>query len=64
MRKWDWDMNDLRIALKEAYKTDKVGKYKYEAYTKYRSRGKSLKLVFVVYEFSNELYLITGSEGK
>lgn len=64
LRKWDWDIHDLRTALKEAHKIEKIGKYKYEAYTKYRSSGKTKKLIFVVYEFDKILYLITGVEGK
>ncbi len=61
MRKWDYDMNDLRLALQEAYKIIKVGKEKYEAYTKYKCK-KSRKIIFVAYP--NEIFIITGAEGK
>lgn len=61
MRKWDYDMNDLRTALQGAYKIIKVGKYKYEAYTHYKTK-KSRKIIFVAY--SNEIFVITGAEGK
>ena len=56
MRKWDWDINDLREALVGAYKLKKVGKVKYEAYTTRRSHGKSRKLIFV--KQNNEIFII------
>lgn len=61
MRKWNYDISDLRIALKEAYRIDNVGKVKYEAYTRYQAGGKSRKFIFVVYP--TEILVITGSEG-
>lgn len=61
MRKWDWDVNDLREALREAYKTEKVGKAKYELYTRYKSGGRSRKLILV--DYGDELFIITGAEG-
>ncbi len=61
MRKWDYDNDDSRMALKEAYRIDKVGKIKYEAYTRYQSHGKSRKIIFVVYP--TEIFIITGAEG-
>ena len=61
MRKWDYDANDLRMALKEAYKIEKVGKIKYEAYTRYKSHGKSRKIIFIIYP--TEIFVITGAEG-
>ena len=61
MRKWDYDMNDLRAALQEAYKINKTGKIKYEAYTKHKFK-KSRKIIFIVY--GNEIFIITGAEGK
>lgn len=62
MRKWDYDMNELRTALKESYKIVKMGKNKYEAYTKYKARGKSRKIILVT--FPKEIFIITGAEGK
>ena len=60
MKKWNWDFNDLREAIKAAYKIDKAGKKKYEAYA--RKNG-SKKIVFV-YCFENDaIFVITGSEG-
>ena len=63
MRKWDWDLYDLKQSLKESYAIEKVGNYKYEAYTKYKTKGKSRKLVFVIYKLDQTLYIITGTEG-
>lgn len=64
MLKWNLDMQDLRVSLREAYKMGKVGKYKYEAYTKYKSEGKSRKIIFAVNEIDKIIYIITGAEGK
>jgi len=61
MRKWDYDMHDLRNALKESYKLEKIGKSKYEAYTRYKSK-KSRKIIFTLMEDS--IFIITGAEGK
>ena len=46
MKKWDWDFNDLREAIKNAYKINKVGKKKYEAYIK---KDGSKKIIFIYY---------------
>lgn len=61
MKKWDWDFGDLRDAIKNAYKIDKIGKKKYEAYV--RKNG-SKKLVFVYYFEYDTIFMITGSEGS
>ncbi len=45
MRKLNWDMLDLREAIKSVYKVDRVGKKKYEVYTK---QGSSKKLFLVI----------------
>jgi len=59
MRRWDWDYLDLRNAIRDAYKTEKVGKEKYEIYV--RKRGE--KKVIAVYQWESEtLFVITGSE--
>ena len=62
MRKWDYDIDSLRNTLESAYKVDKVGKHKYEAYT--RVKGKSRKLIFIKDEEYKEIFIITGAEGK
>ncbi|HLC65058.1 MAG TPA: hypothetical protein VJI46_02935 [Candidatus Nanoarchaeia archaeon] len=62
MRKWDYDTESLRNAIENAYKVERAGKNKYEAYT--RSKGKSRKLIFVKDEEYKEILIITGAEGK
>ena len=62
MRKWNYDIYALRHALENAYKTVKVGKYKYEAHV--RAKGKSRKLIFIKNEEYKEIFIITGAEGK
>ena len=62
MRKWDWDIDSVRMALENANKIDKVGKHKYESYT--NVKGKSRKLIFIKDEEYKEIFIITGAEGK
>lgn len=62
MRKWGWDENDLRNALEGNYKLEKVGKYKYEAFTK--AKGKSRKIIFILDQEYKEIFIITGAEGR
>jgi len=63
MRRWDWDVQDLRKALKEAYRIDKVGRRKYEVYTRHGAeKGKSRKLIVV--DYPEEIFIITGAEGS
>jgi len=59
LRRWDWDMNDLRSSLMRA-KIEKTGSTKYEAYVK-EKKG-SRKIIFV-YD-GEEIFIITGVEGK
>jgi uncharacterized protein (UPF0128 family) len=61
MRKWDYDVIMLRNALESAYRIEKVGKEKYEAYI--RAGGKSRKIIFVKDDVNKELFIITGAEG-
>ena len=61
LRKWDWDITDLRNALDESYKKVKIENRKYEAYTRYRSKHRSKKIIYVEYE--DEIFIITGTEG-
>lgn len=56
------DSDLLKKALETAYKIDKVGKYKFESYT--RMKGKSIKLIFVKDEENKDIIVITGAEGK
>ncbi len=62
MRKWDYDIHSLRNFLENSYKTEKIGKNKYEAYM--RTKRKSRKLIFVKDEEYKEIFIITGAEGK
>ncbi|MFH1072269.1 MAG: hypothetical protein V1743_02470 [Nanoarchaeota archaeon] len=61
MRKWNWDVHELRKALEGARKVDKVGKNKYEVYI--HTKGKGRKIIFVKDEEMKELFVITGAEG-
>ena len=60
MRKWDWDYHDLRNAIKNAYKFEKVGKKKYEIYV--RKKGNK-KIIAVYYQEFKTIFIITGTEG-
>lgn len=62
MRKWDADTEVLRSMIENAYKVEKVGKYKYESFT--RMKGKSRKLIFVKDDVHKDIFVITGTEGK
>ncbi len=62
MRNWDYDIGTLHEMLEKAYKIEKVGKNKFESYTK--TKGKSRKLIFVIDEEYKEIFIITGAEGK
>ena len=61
MRKWGWDYHDLRDAIRDAYKVEKMGKAKYELYVR-KKGGKKLILVFDKDDMN--VFVITGSEGK
>jgi hypothetical protein len=61
MREWNWDYRDLREAIKNAYRLDKAGKNKFEAYCK--EKGRSKKVIFVYYFEFNSIFVISGSEG-
>ncbi len=62
MRKWDYDIESLRDLLEKAHTVKKVGKIKFESYT--RTKGKSRKLIFVKDEEYKEIFIITGAEGR
>jgi len=62
MRKWDYDIYSLKTTLEKAYKIEKIGKQKYEAYT--RVKDKSRKLIFIKDEEYKEIFIIIGTEGK
>ncbi len=60
MRGWGWDFLDLRDAIRDAYKIEKVGREKYEIYTQ---KNGFKKIIAVYYEHERRLFCITGSEG-
>ena len=62
MRRWDYDIDSLKTAFENAYKIDKVGRYKYELYT--RTKGRSRKFIIIKDEENKEIFIITGAEGK
>lgn len=62
MKRWGWDMFDLREAIRTAYKIDKCGKKKYEAYV--RDKKSSKKIIFVYYQDIDTLFIISASEGR
>ena len=63
MRRWDWDMHELRTGLKESHKTVKVGPRKFEVYTRHGARrGGSRKLILV--DYPEEIFVISGAEGS
>ena len=62
MRKWNYDIDELKSLFGNAYKIDKIGKNKFEIYI--RTKGKSRKLIFVKDDDYKEIFIITGAEGK
>ncbi len=60
MRRWGWDYHDLRDAIKEAYKVQKVGKNKYEIYVQ---KAGFKKIITAYWKEGDELTCISGSEG-
>jgi uncharacterized protein (UPF0128 family) len=60
MRKWGWDFHDLRDAIRDAYKADKVGKKKFELYVQ---KSGYKKIITVYYDLDDELICISGSQG-
>ena len=54
-------MIDLRNAIKDAYKTERIGKEKYEIYV--RKNG-SKKIIAVYNKMEEKLIIISGAEGK
>ena len=60
MRRWSWDFYDLRDAIRDAYKIEKVGVIKYEIYV--QKKGFK-KIITVYYRYEDKIFCITGSEG-
>jgi hypothetical protein len=60
MRKWDWDIHDLRDALRNPVRVERQGRAKWAIWVR---RGGSKKLV-LAYDAAEKLVLvITGTEG-
>lgn len=62
MEKWSMRQEQVRTAITEAYRVEKVGRHKYEAY--FRSSGKSKKIIFAYDRFFDEISIISGAQGK
>jgi len=60
MRKWNWDDHDIREALQDAHRIERVGKEKIEVWV--RKHG-SKKLVLAYDKESDIVTVITGTEG-
>ena len=60
MRAWDWDVYELRDALRIPYRVEKIGNNKFEIYIQ---KGGFKKVITVHYAEENKLLCITGSEG-
>jgi len=61
MRAWDWDLIELREAIREAYGVQRAGRKKWELFV--RKNGEK-KLVVVYEARSEEVFVITGAEGS
>lgn len=60
MCKWDWDLHDVRDALRGAYRVAQRGHSKFEVWTR---KGGSRKLVLAYYREEGLVFIITGTEG-
>lgn len=60
MRKWDWDVNDLRDALREPIRVVPRGRTKLEVWV---WKGGSKKLVLGFVRGTKLVFVITGTEG-
>jgi hypothetical protein len=60
MRKWDWDVNDLRDALRTPIRVVPRGKGKLEVWVR---KGGSKKLVLSYFRPEGLVVVITGTEG-
>lgn len=60
MRKWDWDVQDIRSALRNPVRVVSRGRTKYEVWVR---KGGSKKLVLSFVRGSGFVFVITGTEG-
>jgi len=60
MRKWDWDITDLRDSLRSPVRVVPRGRLKLEVWVR---KGGSKKLVLSFYREEKLVLVITGTEG-
>jgi hypothetical protein len=60
MRKWDWDIHDLRDALRSPVRVERQGRMKWAVWVR---RGGSKKLVLAYDPVEKLVLVITGTEG-
>jgi hypothetical protein len=60
MRKRDWDIHDLRDALRDADRVVRKGRTKLDVWV---CKGGSKKLVLAYYAKEGIVFVITGTEG-
>lgn len=60
MRMWNWDLHDVRDALRGAHRVVQRGRSKLEVWTR---KGGSRKLVIVYYPDEKMAFIVTGTEG-
>jgi len=60
MRKWDWDLEDVRDALRSPVRVTGVGRSKLEVWVQ---KGGSKKLVLAYFPDDQVVLIITGAEG-
>ena len=60
MRRWNWDLSDVRDALRDPKKVTRVGRTKLEIWVQ---REGSKKLVVAYYPEEALVFIITGTEG-
>ncbi|HLD05500.1 MAG TPA: hypothetical protein VJG90_07305, partial [Candidatus Nanoarchaeia archaeon] len=58
MRVWGWNFHELREAIRDAYKMEKIGKEKFDIYIQ---KTGFKKIVTVYYDENDRLVCITGS---
>ena len=60
MRKWDWDVHDLRDALRNPVRVERQGRTKWVVWVR---RGGSKKLILAYDPGEEVVLIITGIEG-
>lgn len=60
MRKWDWDVHDVREALAKPTKVVKRSSAKFEVWVR---KSGSKKLILACYSEERVVLIVTGTEG-